>query len=231
MPKKITIATVEPAERPRLIRPNWGTYLKDRKAFLHEAVAFSLNVSPKQMVHLVSENTTKTCRIYIMRLRAARLEMNLSGAITVIEEGRKNDGSDWIVDLKSFVAFALARGWGCSNKKFKCLGAESSTTNAIETNQKLEIKTPIRFVAALIRMLTEIATRAGVEGKTFNVQAMPGQRKDFQELANNLGNDYGDLWHEESTFNTYIKGLCQFKQGASRTDFYRNLFPEQFKIP
>jgi hypothetical protein len=229
MPKNIAMPTeipiVKPAARPTVSKPRWGNYLKDRKAYLHEAVALSMNVSPTEVARLVSDTTTPTGRRYSARLRAARLEMD--GAITVLEEGREDDGSDWIIDLKSFVTFALSRDWGCSSEKFKRLGAESPTANVAEDTTKV-LKTPRVFVAALIFLLVEIAKRATEREEAFDVNKMPGRREDLQELAQKF-NKYPKC--SKASFETYIKGLCKFLPGQKESNFYKNLFPEKFSTP
>ena len=214
----------EPASKQRLPRPNWDFYLKNRNATLHDAIALSLNVSPARIDGLAAERTAKVGIFFRNRLRAARLEMPVDCAIEVVEEGRENDGSDWIVDLKSFVTFALARGWGRKLEKFQLLGAESPFTNSVKNDVK-ELKAPVAFVAALIQVLVAIASRAATDGKKFNVQEMPGQKRDFYELARKFDKEFSST---DATLSTYMKNLCQFKQGARQTDFYRDLFPETF---
>lgn len=255
MPNNITAApeptTTEPTKRARPKRPNWALYLKDSAAYLHEAVALSLNVSPTQMAKQISDTTDIITRKYILRMRAARLEMGDGAAITVFEEGKRSDGSDWIIDLKSFVTFALSRNWGKKLEKFKQLGsanlsssapeseteyptpsvtkpvAESPTPSAPESETKV-CKAPVAFVAAFVRLLVDIAKRATEKTEPFNVDEMPGQREDLKELSSKFG-----LFPDcaQSTFNTYIKGLCKFLPGHKNTTFYSDLFPEKFKSP
>lgn len=89
-------------------------------------------------------------------------------------------------------------------------------------------KAPDKFIAALIGLVAEIGRRAGSAGLPFSVTEMPGQKKDLFELARRFESTDKDapLDREFSTFTTYIKGLCCFKQGARSTDMYANLFPE-----
>jgi hypothetical protein len=89
-------------------------------------------------------------------------------------------------------------------------------------------KAPDKFVAALIELLAEIGRRAGSAGLSFSVTEMPGQKRDLYELARRFESTEKDapLDREFSTFTTYVKGLCCFKQGAQATDMYSNLFPE-----
>lgn len=243
MPNNTTVApettTTEPTKRARPKRPNWSLYLKDSAAYLHEAVALSLNVSPSQMAKQKSDTTDIITRKYTLRMRAARLEMGDGAAITVFEEGKKSDGSDWIIDLKSFVTFALTRNWGRKLEKFKQLGSanlsssapEPKTENSIPSVPESETKVckaPVAFVAAFVRLLVDIAKRATEKTEPFNVNEMPGQREDLKELSSKFG-----LFPDcaQSTFNTYIKGLCKFLPGHKNTTFYRDLFPEKFKSP
>jgi hypothetical protein len=55
-------------------RPNWKYHLKNRHAFLKDAVALSMNVSPGQVDALANSSTTFR-NIFQTRLKAARLEM------------------------------------------------------------------------------------------------------------------------------------------------------------
>ena len=220
------ISGVEPGAKLRLQRPRWSYYKKDKQASLHDAVSLSLNVSPGRMAALVRDSTAGTCGIYLKRVRAARLEMIDGGDIKVLEKGVEHDGRDWIIDLKSFVIFALARNWGNKIEDFKLLGTgRSLPIDDVKTSAKTH-KSTVGFVAALIRLLVEIARRAALKGEEFNVCEMPGVRTDLHELAEK--NDV-DLRCAKGTFETYIKGLCKFKRGARETEFYRNLFPELYK--
>lgn len=87
-------------------------------------------------------------------------------------------------------------------------------------------KAPDKFVAALIRLLTEVAKRAARGRQEFEVFAMPGRKKDFLAVAEKFDDA---LEVSYATFDTYLSGLCQFRQGAPETDFYAKLFPEYFR--
>jgi len=220
------VPTAEPTKKQQLPRPKWDYFLKNRRANLHDAVALSMNVRPARIDGLVSDKTAKISNVFRARLQAARLEMPAGGAIVVVEEGYEDDGSDWIVDLKSFVAFALARGWGQKIENFKLLGPGCSSNGSLENAAKKH-KAPVAFVAALIQVLVQIATRAAEKGHEFDVKKMPGQKEDFYELARLLDIEFRSA---NGTLSTYMKNLCQFKGGRSSqpTDFYRDLFPELF---
>ena len=84
-------------------------------------------------------------------------------------------------------------------------------------------KAPDAFVAALIRLLVDIAVRAAKNDMPFDVTAMPGTKQNLQELAEKIDPEFK---HTPKTFDDYLAGLCQFKQGAKSTDFYIKLFPE-----
>lgn len=206
-------------------RPNWDFYLKNRHASMHDAVALSLNISPVKIDLLLNDPKDKIGVRFWSRAKAARLEMHEGGFIVVVEEGDLADGLDWVVELKSFVSFATARDWS-KNENFQRLGTVSPLDNIVEPVQKLESKTPVKFIASFIQMLVEIAKRAEKAGQEFNVDSLPGQKIDLHELGRQLDRE---LECKESTFSTYIKGLCKFKQGAKRDDFYKDLFPELFK--
>ncbi len=83
-------------------------------------------------------------------------------------------------------------------------------------------KAPDKFVAALVRLLVEIAKK----DSKINIDEMPGTKADFRELAIKVSQN---LDHTLSTFDTYIEGFCKFKSGARPNDYYRKLFPEYSK--
>ena len=226
MPTDIPVDESPKSPRPK--GPNWPLHLKKRKAYLLDAVALSMNLSPKSVPRFLASTRKTQINAFDIRLEDARLEMTPNGAITVIEKGSEVDGSDWIIDLKSFVAFAVERGWGVNNENFKKLGGQGDANSAALAGDKKVHKAPITFVAALIRILVEIAKRAAKAEEDFDVKAMPGTKKELYELAMKF--DYFPTGAFK-TFDSYIKGLCQFKQGARKTDFYRNLFPEKLNTP
>jgi hypothetical protein len=83
-------------------------------------------------------------------------------------------------------------------------------------------KAPDGFIKALVRLLIDIAKR----DKLFDVDEMSGIKKDFYELARKIDVEFK---LEESTFDTYINGICKFKQGSRSGTYYKKLFPELFK--
>ena len=87
-------------------------------------------------------------------------------------------------------------------------------------------KAPTKFVAALIKLLVEVAIRAAKQDMPFSVTEMPGIKADLKALADKFD---ACLEYAPKTFDDYIAGLCQFKQGAKPTSFYKQLFPEYFK--
>ena len=216
-------------------KPDWRYHLKDSNATLHEAISLSLNCDPTRMTNIlsakaISEASKKKARIYAKRLRAARLEMPEEGAIIVLEETSKEDGSDWIIDLRSFVEFALHRGWGRNNDKFKLLGIQSlpqkNEDNEMSLSGEKAPRASATFLADLLRLFVEISRRAATNGMEFDVNQMPGQKVQLHEIAAKFS-DKLDL--KESTFNTYLKGLCKFTQAPQKSDFYKTLFPDYFR--
>jgi hypothetical protein len=87
---------------------------------------------------------------------------------------------------------------------------------------KAKRKAPDAFVAALVRLLVEIAKR----DPKINVDAMPGIKKDLYAVAIKFD---AELECTEMTFDTYIEGFCKFKRGSRRGSYYEELFPEYFK--
>lgn len=86
---------------------------------------------------------------------------------------------------------------------------------------KAKRKAPDEFVAALIKLLVEIAKR----DPNLNCSQMPGTKADLRALAIK----FEDLDYEPATFETYTKGLIQFNRGSRPSDYYKKLFPKYFK--
>lgn len=214
----------EKSDRPKRKRPNWSVWQINKCGSLKDLIALSMNISPRQIDSLVAADS-KIKKTYENRLKAAYLEVASSNsAILVVEKGTQSDRSDWLADVKSFVAFAVGRNWNSLKEEFCGLGVNDSSAETIShTSQPSDRRAPNEFVSALIRLFVEISKRATKEGVEFTTNELPGIRKDLQELANQVDQD---LKLAESSFNTYIKGLCKFKQGARSSDFYFKLFPE-----
>jgi len=83
-------------------------------------------------------------------------------------------------------------------------------------------KAPDAFVAALTRLLVEIAKRDA----NLNISKMPGIKTDFHELAEKFDAKFKC---ELSTFDSYIGPFCQFKRGSHSLPYYRDLFKELFE--
>jgi hypothetical protein len=87
-------------------------------------------------------------------------------------------------------------------------------------------KAPDAFIKGLFSLIAEIARRAGEKGQPFDPAAMPGRKTNFQELADRWD---PNLKVAKRTFDDYIHGLCQFKNGVKPSTFYRELFPDLLK--
>ncbi len=83
-------------------------------------------------------------------------------------------------------------------------------------------KAPDKFVAALVRLLVEIAKR----DPKIDIDAMPGTKADFLALAQKQD---AELDRPLATFDTYIESLCKFRPGSRTGDYYQKLFPNFFK--
>ena len=87
-------------------------------------------------------------------------------------------------------------------------------------------KAPAAFRAALRDLLVEVSRRAKNQGLDFSSASMPGRKVDFQAIADKFDSV---LEHTPRTFDDYLEGVCTFRRGARKTDFYVKLFPECFK--
>lgn len=111
-----------------------------------------------------------------------------------------------------------------------CLDSEHETNSnggVLDASyEKPKRKAPDAFVAALIRLLVEVAKRAEKHEMQFDVSAMPGTKADLHSIAYKFDPAFDNTL---KTFDDYLFKLCQFEQGAKKSDFYKILFPEFFK--
>lgn len=212
-----------PKARPR--RPAWERLHKNRFYTLEEAIALSMNVTPSSLRDYLG-NSDKALKKYNFRLAISRSEAHEKGAIEVVDEGKKNDKSDWVVRISSFVNFAVEREWSSLPDGFKRFSPETATQAKAAESKTVKTKASNSFLPDLVRILTEIANRAGKNGVDFSVKRMPGIKRDLLALINN--GKYYRQPIEESTLDGYVQGFCQFKGRRSDLAFYKRLFPEHF---
>lgn len=123
------------------------------------------------------------------------------------------------------VDFARMRQWRMTRAAFAKLQRTWVTPSACTSGLKRS-KAPVTFRAALVRLLAEIEARAEKHGVPFDQNAMPGRKLDLHAVA--LKFDVA-LDYAPRTFDDYLDGLCAFKRGARKTNFYETLFPEYTK--
>jgi hypothetical protein len=109
--------------KPLAIRetPNWGLWKKRRKASIANAVALSLNISPGYLPTLRKTNLRKYS-VYATRLKTACLAVGDTLHPMSDHKAGGDEPKTYIVELKHFVPFALAMGWGEKHEGFKDLG-------------------------------------------------------------------------------------------------------------
>lgn len=110
----------------------------------------------------------------------------------------------------------------------ECVKAVGSGDVAVLPNRAKSNKKktpPVSFLAALVKLIADIARVAESQGKSFSTEEMPGTKADFKALANRRDAEFLSL--SDSTFETYIKGICKFSRGATSSNFYSELFPEK----
>ena len=85
-------------------------------------------------------------------------------------------------------------------------------------------------IAAILKLISEIQTRATDKNEAFDPLDAPGRSKDLHQLAQEWGR-----MHEErkltlsiSSFDRYRKKIIAFRKGSRKNDFYRRMFPEFF---
>ncbi|WP_413456944.1 hypothetical protein [Herbaspirillum huttiense] len=106
----------------------------------------------------------------------------------------------------------------------ECVKAGGSDDTVVLPNRAKSNKKktpPISFLAALVKLISEIARAAESKGKSFSTEEMPGTKAEFKKLADQRDAEFRSL--SDSTFEDYIKGICKFKRGASVSEFYSNL--------
>lgn len=123
------------------------------------------------------------------------------------------------------VEFGRLHQWQMSREGFERLQAEwiGPATGARDLRK---VKAPLPFRSALEGFLAEIERRAAGLGLPFDRKAMPGRKVDLQAVAEKFD---GGLEFTARTFDDYLEGLCAFKRGARKSDFYQKVFPEYFK--
>lgn len=120
-------------KKQKLKRPTWSIWQKDRRVFLRDAIALSMNVAPTS-VHLLQRDNIQFARAYRNRLGRAYKETVttgdgiLIGKIVVISEGTNKDEANPIVDMASFVAFAQ-KTWSRLPVDFIKLGEKNGQTD------------------------------------------------------------------------------------------------------
>lgn len=209
-------------------KPDWKSYIKVSRLTLNEATALTLNKTEESSKKLreTDENFSKTFEVRLKRLaNEAASSSGTPGAISVLDVGNKQDKSDWTVDILSFIKFSrntfkdLPDGFlQLSTKKG---GRETRQAKITKTEKD---KTPIKFIEALNRTLNEISKRCQKQNKKFNKNEMPGMKANLMALMVILEEETCDT--SLNTFSGYIKGKCQFLQGARDSYFYKELFPE-----
>lgn len=83
---------------------------------------------------------------------------------------------------------------------------------------------PAAFAKAMEKLLTRFEERARANGMAINRRTIPGAKKYFYEFARR--NKEFSALQSDSTFASYIKGLCKFKQHEQPV--YETLFPELY---
>jgi hypothetical protein len=89
-------------------------------------------------------------------------------------------------------------------------------------------KGPAAFYSALELLFSDLESRALKVGQQFSREKMPGIKANLQEIAAKFDPVLDGLTLR--TFDDYIQGRCRFGPGARSTAFYRDLFPEFFKM-
>lgn len=216
----------EGKRKSRIIWEKWGGM---HAWTLDEAVALSLNIVPGSLSKL-EEKKSKKYRVFSARLLlASRQKVGVIKLVENLNDNGKSKGA-MMVDPSSFVAFAQSRKrWQKSfSKEFLEIGHSREVNNQgaeLDEGSQKEIKPPVDFVAALIKLLIECACREQKREISFDVTRMPGIKLDFFAIAC-VYNKNIFAGYTYNTFDTYIKGLCGFVGGSKESDYYEVLFSD-----
>jgi hypothetical protein len=223
---------------------NWNTWEERPFCSIGDAVSLALGLIPGKTSKALKDTSPigkSFRRLFKSVCLAVRAGIISSGPEPVPRTGDLRKFATHLVNLRSVIEFLEAsEHWrnvvpkemiALKGKVSHCKGGHEDSAEGGTSSNESEVarrKAPDKFVAALIELLAEIGRRAGRAGLPFSVTEMPGQKRDLYELARRVESTEKDapLDREFSTFTTYVKGLCCFKQGAKATDMYSDLFPE-----
>ena len=105
---------------------NWRVYQNRSRSTLADAVALSLGRSPAKINTLIGKEKPLR-KAFKTRLKTAMLETLGNGRLELVNKGSSPDGSDWVVEIDSFVALAVELGWGSLTRQFMQLGKRART--------------------------------------------------------------------------------------------------------
>lgn len=126
-----------------------------------------------------------------------------------------DDAEDWVNPFDQF-------GWMKNERPDFDNIHQPQIENGLKPVNKAKRKAPDAFVAALVRLLVEIAKR----DPDINIDEMPGIKTNLLAVASKFN---AKLDCTETTFDSYIEGLCKFKRGSRTSKYYEELFPGYFK--
>lgn len=152
----------------------------------------------------------------------ARREATPTGKIRVAEKGKNDDGSDWIIEIRSFVQLAQEYEWGGLTEEFKRLGLQPQATPFRRKKQPSPtLRASASFAASLQKVLSVLAKKAKEKNVNFDPQSMEGTKKEFWDF---VCKSCAAVDVSFPTFDTYIHGICRFKPGARARGYYLTLF-------
>lgn len=93
----------------------------------------------------------------------------------------------------------------------------------LEQTRLPEVPSPPNKVELKKQEIVSILDRLSAEDPHFDRMAMHGRKQDFLEFCQRLDVDRKMFFVAASTFNEYLPGLCAFKPGARKTDYYEKI--------
>lgn len=211
-------------------RPNWAYWKKYERLSLKEAVSLSFNLSPGK-IDAALKRVSSLRGPFAKRLKLANYQTLQGGQLAVVQHGNSTDGNDTIVEVRSFVRFAIAMKWKNVPQEFLTLGDELAEILPDEESPKekpAKIVAPESVIPHIIKLLVDLATRmAKIEGvEPLSIDKVPGPKKDLYQVAIGMNDKYAPTFN---TFDKYLSGLCKVQPGRPTERLIRQLYPEYFK--
>lgn len=207
------IADLYPQETPGF---EFEYYFSLPALLLEEAIALWMDVNPL-IVALAKSNPGYWERWYAPFLWVdirTKLEQAKRSAVLGDLKSQSDSGQIYVRQADFFKWAQLQ--WGAPDGgRTRDICARYSITDTPEIESAKPSKVDLKKEA-----ITKILDRLEAIDPDFNRMAMVGRKVDFLELCKQLDTDKSMFYVSPSTFEEYLPGLCAFKPGSRKTDYY-----------